>query len=284
MLKSRVVITGANGQLGKEFSKQLSEIATIDAISLDSRRLDISLAPEVETLIASLKPDLVINCAAYTAVDKAETEIELSNAVNRDGARYLAEACESHHTKLLHFSTDYVFDGRNNTPYLSTDKCNPINHYGASKRNGEIEIQNVGGQTKTIRLSWLYSEFGKNFPLTIRQFLQEKEEIHVVNDQVSSPTWTRPLVKFLVHEMLLETDFYNNTVEHWTEEGEASWFDIATQINKNFNKKVTAVDSDFFQMAAKRPSYSKLENSLTSTGSKTLSWQENLTEFLSELK
>lgn len=281
--KNRILITGASGQLGQEFISYL-EHTDFHVKALTRKEADISdpkgLA-DLENELFHFKPNYLINCAAYTAVDKAEEESVLAESVNADALSSLEHLAQKFDFKILHFSTDYVFDGSADEPWTEGDESFPINIYGLTKRRGE-EILLKSDLALIIRVSWLYSEYGSNFPKTINSLLSEKEDLNVVEDQISSPTWTKPLVEFVVNKLLCSADLFDGSLYHYAEEGEGSWYDIASIINEKYGKKLNAVSSKEFIQLAKRPSYSKLDNTLAKEklGLEPRTWQENLREFL----
>lgn len=281
--KTRILITGSSGQLGQEFLSYFKNTNFI-VKALSRNEVDFSKYEEItrlESEISLFRPNFLINCAAYTAVDLAEEQIELAEVVNAKFLNPLGELAEKLNFYILHFSTDYVFDGESNTPYKETDICHPINAYGKTKRAGE-RILLASARSLTLRVSWLYSEYGTNFPKTIHRLLSEKSELDIVNDQVSSPTWARPLVKFVVSNVLCNANLFKGSLYHYSENGEGSWYDMALIINDFHKKKLSAVSSEEFAQLAKRPSYSKLDNSLAKEvlGLNPSSWQENLRTFL----
>jgi dTDP-4-dehydrorhamnose reductase len=192
----KILITGQGGQLAWELEQTSPD--SLEVICLSSKALDISNQENVNKVLSSHKPDVVINAAAYTAVDKAETEQDKAYAVNELGSEYLALACKQLKAKLIHVSTDFVFDGTNSTPYQTDDKTNPINVYGASKLAGDIKVDGILGSDATIiRTAWVYSAHGNNFVKTMLRFMAEKEQLGIVYDQVGTPTWAKGLAKMI---------------------------------------------------------------------------------------
>ncbi|BBO80291.1 NAD(P)-dependent oxidoreductase [Desulfosarcina ovata subsp. sediminis] len=257
-----ILIIGGNGQLGQTLSRTAPD--HIDFKSLDLPEFDITNSENVATVVGKEKPDVIINASAYTAVDKAEEEPELAFAVNATGPGNLAVAAKNTGSRLIHISTDYVFDGTACTPYQPDAPCTPLGVYGRTKRQGEINVQEALDDYVIIRTSWLYSQYGNNFVLTMLRLMQEREELKVVCDQVGSPTWASTLAMAIwaVIEKPNLTGIY-----HWSDAGVASWYDFSSAIQEEayrlglLNKPIpiSPIRSDAFPTPAKRPSYSVLD-------------------------
>lgn len=289
----KVLITAKNGQLGWELSRTLP--VNVDAVFLDSKELNITDINAVAKQINCIKPDLVINAAAYTAVDKAETERETAYSVNQNGARNLALACKEIDAKLIHISTDFVFDGSKNTPYQPQDETNPPGVYGESKLAGEqAVIEILGEQATIIRTAWVYSPHGTNFVKTMLRLMTEKDQINVVADQMGTPTNAKNLAKAI----WLLADKMSNTkterVYHWTDLGIASWYDFAVAIQEvayeqgMLSKKImiNPIETSQYPTAAKRPAYSVLNtnllrNDLAVSGT---CWRKSLSDIMHDFK
>jgi dTDP-4-dehydrorhamnose reductase len=281
--QKKILITGASGQLGQEFVSYLKQ-TTFQLKALTREKADISHSlglADLKDEILLFKPDFLINCAAYTSVDMAEEKGAMAESVNSDALAVIAVMAQELDFKILHFSTDYVFDGSGDEPWSEEDEPFPINIYGLTKREGEVVLLE-SGLALVLRVSWLYSEFGSNFPKTINRLLGEKDELNIVDDQFSSPTWAKPLVEFAVTKLLCNADLFNGSLYHYSEDGECSWYDVAAVINEKYNKRLNAVSSKEFLQVAKRPAYSKLDNTLAKEklGLEPNTWQENLKEFL----
>lgn len=304
----KVLITAKNGQLGWELNNTLSaenvaNIENIEAIFLDSKKLDITNANAVIERISSFKPDFVINAAAYTAVDKAESDSDAAYKVNQQGAKNLALACKEIGAKLIHVSTDFVFDATKNTPYQPEDPTNPLGVYGASKLAGEEAVVEVlGADVSIIRTAWVYSTHGNNFVKTMLRLMAEKEQLGVVADQVGTPTNAKNLAKAIWQLVEKEhTDSLsastninaNANIYHWTDLGTASWYDFAVAIQElglanGLLQKPIAVNpikASQYPTPAKRPAYSVLDTSalrekLNVTGEH---WRTALNSMLKEL-
>jgi len=255
-----ILVTGGNGQLAsciKDVEKQYDDL---NIIYTDHLELDICNLNQIQTFFKSNPQiDYCINCAAYTAVDKAETEAEKAFEINATGAKNLAQVCNDHDAILIHVSTDFVFDGEKNEPYTETDVANPISVYGASKLQGEVEIQQALKEYFIIRTSWLYSEYGNNFMKTMLRLAETRDGISVVSDQIGTPTYTGDLAEIIIQIINTKTEKYG--IYHYSNEGVASWFEFAKEIFKlTKNKiKVNPIPSIEYLTPAKRPKYSVLD-------------------------
>ena len=255
-----ILVTGGNGQLAsciKDVEKQYDDL---NIIYTDYLELDICDLDQVKSFFESNKQiNYCINCAAYTAVDKAETEAEKVFEINATGAKNLAYVCNDHGAVLIHVSTDFVFDGEKNEPYTETDVANPISVYGASKLQGEVEIQQALKEYFIIRTSWLYSEYGNNFMKTMLRLAETRDGISVVSDQIGTPTYAGDLAEIIIQIINTKTEKYG--IYHYSNEGVASWFEFAKEIFKlTKNKiKVNPIPSIEYLTPAKRPKYSVLD-------------------------
>ncbi|MEB8328233.1 dTDP-4-dehydrorhamnose reductase [Flavobacteriaceae bacterium KMM 6897] len=255
----KILITGANGQLGKCIQDVVEDYPEYDFHFKTSTDLDITSQEEINTLFAHEKFDFCINCAAYTAVDKAETDKENAFLVNAEAVKYLAEACKDYDTTLIHISTDFVFDGTKGTPYTEDDLPNPINVYGTSKLKGEQYIQGILNNNFIIRTSWVYSEYGHNFVKTMLRLGEDREELSVVNDQIGTPTYAGDLANAIME--IISTKTTNFGLYHYSNEGLISWYDFAKAIFeiKGIDVKVNPIPSEAYPTPAKRPMYSVLD-------------------------
>jgi dTDP-4-dehydrorhamnose reductase len=241
-------------------------------------------------MIASLKPEYIINCAAYTAVDKAEEEEELAFKVNRDGVKNLIEASEANQCKIIHISTDYVFNGNASTPYKVNDAIDPQSVYGRSKAMGEQALTELApSRSIIIRTSWLYSEFGHNFLNTMLRLGAEKESLNVVNDQIGIPTYAKDLAQAIIDLIQLNIEIKKeNRLLHFSNSKESSWFEFAEEIMKiaKLNCKIYPIPTSAYPTPAKRPSYSVLDSSRFEdlVGYSFRPWKEALADCLSTLK
>ncbi len=277
----KVLITGAGGMLGKDVKGVLEERSFV-LLPLDYEDLDITNRERVHKTLKESKPDLVINCAAYTKVDKAEEEKTLAFQVNALGTQNLAIACEELDIPICHISTDYVFDGEKGLSYTPFDNTNPINTYGLSKLAGEKYIQWITRKFYIVRTSWLYGKGGKNFVNTILKLSKEKEEIRVVSDQIGSPTWTVSMAEFL--SKLIQTERYG--IYHFTDKtnGGISWYEFAKEVVKlnNLRIKVVPISTEEYKALAKRPKNSLLDISMSEVivGANSKWWGETLYNYL----
>lgn len=259
---SVILITGANGQLGKELKKLSGKFLGYKFIFTDYPELDITDPDSVKKNLITHKPGWIINCAAYNFVDKAETEPEKAFSVNSVGVRNITEAIGDSLCRLIHFSTDYVFDGKKNSPYTETDKPSPLSRYGESKLEGEKHALRHPW-SMVIRTSWLYSETGSNFVKTIIRKAKEEGSLKVVNDQVGSPTWAADLASALmavISSVDTQNAAFNGGIYHYSNKGECSWYDFAKSIISlaGIECKIEPVETSQYKSAALRPSYSVL--------------------------
>lgn len=245
------LITGSKGQLGTELAKLLPE-----AILTDVADLDITDEEAVKKYVKDHNIDTIINCAAYTAVDKAEDDTELAAKINIDGPRNLAKSG----AKVVHVSTDYVFDGSGHKPYQPEDEANPVSVYGKTKRSGEQEVLKYADIAVIIRTAWLYSPYGNNFVKTMRRLGAEKESLNVVADQIGTPTYAADLAK-AIKQILPQMSKENKGVYHFTDEGVCSWYDFARKIMElsGLKCKVNPIPSSAYPTKATRPFYSVLD-------------------------
>ncbi|WP_293651708.1 dTDP-4-dehydrorhamnose reductase [uncultured Campylobacter sp.] len=250
-MSDNILVTGANGQLGTEFKKLLP-----NAIFAGADVLDITDLDAVKNFVQKNSIKIIINCAAYTAVDKAEDEIELAKKINEDGPRNLALSG----AKIIHISTDYVFDGNNYKPYLPQDKTNPISVYGRTKLAGELAVLENAKIAIIVRTAWLYSAHGNNFVKTMQRLGAEKETLNVVADQIGSPTFAGDLAQAIV-DILPQINEANKGIYHYTNEGVCSWYDFAVKIMElsGLNCKVNPIPSSAYLTKATRPFYSVLD-------------------------
>lgn len=285
----KALIVGKGGQLAWELQRTAPQ--GYEVIELGREQLDITQADATQDALAQYRPDLVINAAAYTAVDKAESEPELAFAVNEQGARNLAQACRDTNARLLHVSTDFVFDGTQATPYLPTDAANPAGVYGASKLAGEKAIAEIVPETSVIvRTAWVYSAHGHNFVKTMLRLMTDKPQLGVVYDQVGTPTWARNLAVWL---WSVAPDKAITGCYHWTDAGVASWYDFAVAIQELALAKglleqaipIRPLATHEYPVPAPRPAYSVMSKASAEKASnlQTLHWRGQLSRMLDEL-
>ncbi len=284
----KVIITGANGQLG---SALVAHLQAHDTYPFDSSSLDICNSKAVTNVFQSIKPDAVINAAAYTAVDKAESETDRANAVNHLALTEIAQQSSNLNCRLIHISTDFVFDGLRGIPYTESDQPNPINSYGRSKREGELALLSYYSSATIIRTSWLYSSSHQNFVKTMLRLMSERAELKVVCDQIGSPTAVSGLVELIENAT---SHPRANGIFHWSDAGVASWYDFAVAIYEEALQlgilsnevKIMPVTSQEFPAAAKRPHFSVMNKQKTyqTFGMIPIHWRVKLRQTLQELK
>ena len=257
---SNILVTGANGQLGSELKDLSSLYPNNTFVFTDVAELDICNHTAVKEFIVKNEINIIINCAAYTAVDKAEEQFELSNKINNLAVKNFASIAKEYNIKLIHVSTDYVFGGTNHVPYQETDKPNPQSVYGQTKLDGELAIQKINpANTIIIRTSWVYSNYGNNFVKTMLRLGKERKELGVIVDQIGTPTYARDLARTIL-EILPKINNKNVELFHFSNEGVCSWYDFANAIFeiKGVKVKTNAIETFQYPTAAKRPSYSAL--------------------------
>lgn len=286
---SRILISGKTGQVGHELERSLKGLGEI--IALDREQMNLADLDQVRDVIRRIKPTLIVNPAAYTAVDKAESEPALALRINGEAPGVMAEEAGKLGAALIHYSTDYVFDGSKNSPYKETDPPCPINVYGSSKLAGEKAIQRAGIPHLILRTSWVYSTHGKNFLLTMRRLAEERESLNIVSDQHGAPTWSRTIADTtanIVAQYLAAADQQkwwdsHSGLYHLTAQGETTWFGFAEAImaHPSVTKKpcLQAIRSQDYPMPAKRPANSRLSSQrLLDTFCGLPQWQEALLE------
>ncbi len=262
-MNKKILVTGSNGQLGSELKALSSNYKDYDFTFVDRTALDLSNLCKMEDFFDTKTFDVIINCAAYTAVDKAENDTESANTVNNKGVNLLSKIAKNKGISLIHISTDYVFDGKNFSPYLETDKINPQSVYGKTKSDGEEAILKVGAKnTIIIRTSWVYSSFGNNFVKTMLRLGKEKDELGVIFDQIGTPTYARDLAKSILD---IIANLHNEAPEiyHYSNEGVCSWYDFAKTIFElsHIQCKVNPIETSQYPTPAQRPYYSLLNKS-----------------------
>ncbi len=263
-----ILVIGHRGMLGRDLLVRL-QASGFAPVGLDLGEIDITRAPDVDTALGHHRPFLVINCAAYTAVDKAEKEPELAFAVNRTGPENLAVACRRHHLPLIHISTDYVFDGKANQPYKEDDPANPLSVYGHSKWEGEQTVRTHLPEHLIVRTAWLYGIHGNSFVKAIRRLAGEREELRVVADQYGSPTWTGDLsgaLTAVAMRVLADADRTTWGTYHFCNAGQTTWYDFARLIVDYARRqgpvkaeRVVPITSAEYPLLTPRPSYSVLD-------------------------
>ena len=286
----KVLITGSNGQLGSEIKELASEYENLECIFKDLPELDICDTETLTTIITDQHINAVINCAGYTAVDKAEEEALIDQKVNSEGVLNLANALKKVDGKLIHISTDYVFDGNHSQPYKESDPVSPIGVYGQTKRAGELAVLNSSIDAIVIRTSWLYSVYGNNFVKTMLRLGNEKKSIQVVSDQKGTPTFAKDLAKTCL-DILSDAGSTNiskkGSLYHYSNEGVTSWYDFATAIMEisNIDCKVIPIETKDYPTQARRPMYSVLDKSKIKSDFKVTipHWRDSLANCIKKI-
>jgi dTDP-4-dehydrorhamnose reductase len=284
---NNILVTGSNGQLGSELRVLAQKYPAYNFHFTDYKALDITNHSAVKAFVKAAHVSVVINCAAHTAVDKAESDLEMSTKLNHLAVENFAKIAKESNIKLIHISTDYVFDGTNYMPYTEEDKTNPQSVYGSTKLAGEQALQQINpANSIIIRTSWVYSSFGNNFVKTMLRLANERTELGVIVDQIGTPTYARDLAKVLL-EIIPKLNNDNLELYHFSNKGVCSWYDFAKAIFdlKEIDIKVNAIETSQYPTAAKRPFYSvlnknKIENSFQI---EIPNWRVSLKECLQQL-
>jgi dTDP-4-dehydrorhamnose reductase len=298
-MTKKIIVFGKNGQVGAELQQSLKKMGAVT--SFDRNECDISNREDLLRVFNQESPDIVVNAAAYTNVDQAEDEKDASFLINANAPKEIAALCRENNAFLVHYSTDYVFDGSKSSPWLEEDQKGPLNIYGESKLQGELEIMGSGCNYVILRTSWVYSLKGANFLLTILRLASEKEKLKIVNDQIGAPTWSRTISENTVK--VLDSIYQNKKersteeVFHFSSQGHTSWHGFTKSILnlikhkrelkiKDFENDVMAIPSSEFPQKATRPKYSvmgckKLSKQL---GIEMPMWEDSLKECLEELE
>lgn len=260
-MTTKVLVTGAKGQLGQCIQSIAHQYPTLNFLFVDKQQMDITNIIQISEFFKTHKVDWCINCAAYTAVDQAENHKEEAYQINVLGTRNIAQLCQEYDAKLIHISTDFVFDGLKTSPYTEWDATNPINVYGETKLKGELEVKAHCASHFIIRTSWLYSEFGHNFMKTMLRLASERDILRVVNDQIGSPTYALDLAEALLHIIQKDKDHYG--VFHYSNQGQISWFEFAQTIFELVNHHIVLeqILTKDYPTLATRPLYSVLDTS-----------------------
>lgn len=284
----KVLVTGANGQLGWELAQAAGSFPAFDFVFVDRNAMDLSNPNELEAIVTLFAPDAIINTAAYTAVDKAETETELAHTINAEAVAQLAKLAKHKNIPFITYSTDYVFNGNATTPYLTDTLLEPVNYYGQTKADGEQMAMAENPSTIIIRTSWVFSSHGNNFVKTMMRLMKDKDALNIVGDQKGSPTYARDLALASIEILkALNEGKPIKGIYHYANKGETSWFDFAQKIKAlaGLECNLTAITSDQFPTPAKRPNYSvldtqKLENEL---GIEIPHWETALKQCIDQL-
>lgn len=277
----KILVTGVKGQLGYDVVKAL-ESRGYQPVGVDREEMDLMNNNMIQNFIMNLKPEAIIHCAAYTAVDQAEEEVEICYQINAEAVKVIAECAKTLDIPMIYISTDYVFDGTKASEYVETDIPNPINVYGASKLKGEQYVQQLLEKFYIVRISWVFGINGNNFIKTMQRLGNEHDELNIIHDQVGSPTYTAHLAPLLVD--MIETDQYG--IYHATNEGYCSWYEFADEIFKQSQLDVMLhpITTDQYKTKAKRPLNSKMsKQKLSDYGFHRLpTWQEALKNYINQ--
>ncbi len=254
----KILVTGATGQLGSELLILAPSYSQYEWIFADRKKASLDNLELLQSQLKNIKPNIIFNCGAYTAVDKAESEKDLAFEVNCLAVELIAKYSAENNVKLIHISTDYVFDGKSSIALDEEAETNPVNVYGESKLAGEIACLKENPESVVIRTSWVYSKFGNNFVKTMQRLMQERDEINVVNDQIGSPTYAADLAHAMID--IVESPKWIPGIYNYSNEGEISWYEFALSIKElgNYNCKVGGIPSSSYPTPAKRPSFSLL--------------------------
>jgi len=256
----KVLVTGGNGQLGSELHK-ISISYNFEWLFTDRQSFDLSDLDNIDIYLDTCKPNIIINCAAYTSVDNAEDDFKLTNIINHKSVELIAQWSYNNNCKLIHISTDYVYDGTSFTPLKEDMQANPVNNYGKTKLFGDLACMKNNPSSIIIRTCWLYSSFCNNFVTNMINLMKSKSELNVINDQVGSPTFAADLAEVILE--LINKKIWKPGIYHYTNLGKVSWFDFANDIKSiyGFNTSIDSISSKEYSIKTKRPKYSLLDNS-----------------------
>jgi len=289
-MKKKILITGANGQLGNEIQKLASVYPLLEFFPTDVDTLNLCNREDIESFLIKNPMDYIVNCAAYTAVDKAEDDVEICYKINRDAVQNIAESAKAQ-TRIIHISTDYVFDGSGKTPLKESDQTNPQSVYGKSKLAGEEILMKIKPESIIIRTAWLYSSFGNNFVKTMIRLGKERDSINVVNDQIGTPTYAADLAKAILDIILWseENNVFPAGIYHYSNEGICSWYNFALKIHELAGitaGKLHPIPTSEYPTKAKRPMYSVLDKTkIKSTFQIQIpEWSESLNKCINIIK
>ena len=294
-MKKRILITGANGQVGMELRHLAPAFPAFQFIFSTREEMSLDNAESINAYLEGQDPHYIVNCAAYTAVDKAKSEKELAYKVNAEAPGFIASYCNKNNVQLIHISTDYVFNGNGSRPYREDDATDPVNLYGDSKVQGEKSVMQFNPSSIIIRTAWVYSEFGKNFVKTMMRLMAEKDQLNVVSDQYGTPTYAADLAAAIINIILVLEDPARQSpadtypgIYHFSNEGNISWYDFAVAIKElsGSNCAVNPIATSQYPTPAKRPSYSVLDKTKIrkTFGIIVTNWKESLAVCIKKIK
>ena len=285
-MQKKILVTGANGQLGMELQQLSSSYPHFEFIFTTREELPLDDFEGINKFIAHHQPHYFINCAAYTAVDKAESEKALAYKINAEAPAIIATACRKNAVRFIHISTDYVFNGMGKTPYKEDDATDPVNLYGDSKLEGEKKVMLVNPESIIIRTAWVYSEFGKNFVKTMLRLMADKDQINVVSDQAGTPTYAADLAEAILY--IISSQQWKAGIYHFSNEGNITWYDFAVAIKElsGSSCKVIPISTAEYPTPAKRPVYSVLDKTKIQQtfGISVKDWKTSLAICIERLK
>ena len=282
----KIVVTGSTGQLGSELRDVVGQYPQFEFVFHDRTTLPLDKLKELKDVLEIEKPKYIINAAAYTAVDKAESDVEQADLINHLAIEAMGQWAMENNAKLIHISTDYVFDGNSTVALEEEAVTNPINQYGLTKRKGEEALLGMNSDAVIIRTAWVYSTYGANFVKTMCRLMKEREEIGVVGDQIGSPTYAKDLAIAIMN--IIASSLWEKGIYHFSNEGEISWYEFAVKIKdlQGYHCKVNRITSLDFPTPAKRPQYSLLnKKKIINTYQVSVPhWEKSLVEMLNKLK
>lgn len=285
-MNKTILITGANGQLGNAIQKLASQYPGYNFYFTDVDTLDILDKEQISDFVRINQVQYIVNCAAYTAVDKAEENADMAMRINCDAVRNIGEVAKTYHAKVIHISTDYVFDGTGSRPYREDDPTNPTSVYGSTKLAGETILQQICSESVIIRTAWLYSEYGTNFVKTMIRLGKERSDLNVVSDQIGTPTYAGDLAEAIIS--ILNHLVFTPGIYHYSNEGICSWYDFAAEIMKQaqLDCRVHPIPAKDYPTPAKRPAYSVLDKTKIKQvyGISIPKWEASLARCLQHLK
>lgn len=285
-MPKKILITGKNGQLGSELKDLESQFPEFTMVFVDREEMDLSSPEEIKSVLEKNQPHIIINAGAYTAVDKAESEEALCNAINNEAVAVMAEWCSKNNAKIIHISTDYVFNGQSEIPLEESDPTDPINVYGKTKRLGEKALEASGAAFVIIRTAWVYSVYGANFVKTMMRLMNERDTLGIVSDQIGAPTYARDLAKAIMK--VVNAPEFVQGIYHYSNKGRISWYEFASAI-KDFEKldcELNAINSAAFPTPARRPAFSLLDtNKIKDTYDVEIPfWKDSLEKMLQRFR